>query len=99
MVKKAAGTTGISPKTVVQIYQYLRDVCSTKLLNVPAELGGPGIIVQIDESLFIHKPKYQRDRRASKSYLDERMWRGRFGTTTEDACNNISKHIAEQYPV
>jgi transposase-like protein len=33
------------------------------------------------------------------SYLDERMWRDRWGTSTEDAFNNLCKCIAEQYPV
>ena len=39
--------------------QYLRDVCFWRLLNVdsPLLLGGPGIVFQIDESLFWHKPK------------------------------------------
>jgi transposase-like protein len=40
-------------------------------LIIQTELGGPGIIVQIDESLFNHKPKYQRGRRASK---DKETW-------------------------
>ena len=40
----------IGEKTVIQMIQYLRDVCSTKLLSTPVELGGPGVIVQIDES-------------------------------------------------
>ena len=52
--------------TIIQMFQYLRDVCSTKLLSTPVELGGPGVIVQIDESLFNHKSKYNRGRRASK---------------------------------
>ena len=64
MGKKAAENTKISEKTIVQMYQYIRDVCTTKLLNTAAELGGPGVVVQIDESLFNHKPKYQRGRRA-----------------------------------
>jgi hypothetical protein len=34
------------------MFQYLRDVCSTKLLSTPVKLGGPGVIVQIDESLL-----------------------------------------------
>jgi hypothetical protein len=51
MVKNAAETTGISQKTVVQMYQYFRDVYSTKLINSPAQLGGSGIVVQIDQSL------------------------------------------------
>jgi hypothetical protein len=65
MVKNAAETTGISQKTVVQMYQYFRDVCSTKPINSPAQLGGPGIVVQIHENLFNHKSKYQRGRRPS----------------------------------
>jgi hypothetical protein len=65
MVKNAAETTGISQKTVVQMYQYFRDVYSTKHINSPAQLGGPGIVVQIDENFFNHKLKYQRGRRPS----------------------------------
>ena len=33
------------------------------------------------------------------SYLDEFMWRERFGKTTGDAMNNIMAHIASFYPV
>jgi len=43
--------------TAIDIYQWLREVCSTKLLSNPIILGGPGVVVQIDESLFRHKPK------------------------------------------
>ena len=32
-------------------------VCSTRLLRMPMVPGGNGVIVQIDESLFRHKPK------------------------------------------
>ena len=41
----------------VDIYQWLQEVCSTKLLATPIQLGGTGVVVQIDESLFRHKPK------------------------------------------
>lgn len=58
--------TGVSEKTVVQVFQYFRDVCSTKLLHTPPQLGRPGVILQIDESLFCYKAKYNRGRRASK---------------------------------
>ena len=46
-------------KTAIQAYQHFRDICSWRLLthDSPLMLGGPGIVVQIDESLFRHKPK------------------------------------------
>ena len=40
------------------VYQWLREVCTTRLIqDPPIVLGGPGKVVQIDESLFRHKPK------------------------------------------
>jgi len=33
------------------------------------------------------------------SYLDEFMWRERYGKTASDALNNIMQDIAHQYPV
>ncbi len=49
----------VRPSTGCDIYQWLREVCSTKLLATVVRLGGAGVgvIVQIDESLFRHKPK------------------------------------------
>ena len=47
----------ISRSTAIDIYQWFREVCSTKLLATPIVLGGPGTVVEIDESLFNHKPK------------------------------------------
>ena len=48
----------VNNHTAIDIYQWLREVCSTRLLQDPLiTLGGPGKIVQIDESLFRHKPK------------------------------------------
>jgi hypothetical protein len=31
-------------KTVIQMYQYLRDVCTTKLLNTPIHLGSQDVV-------------------------------------------------------
>ena len=53
-------------KTVVQVFQYLRDICTKKLLESPMMLGGNKRIVEIDESLFRHKPKYRRGRHPKK---------------------------------
>ena len=56
-VSDAAEEAEVTRATSVQAYQYFRDVCTAKLLQAPILLGGPGIIVQIDESLYRHKPK------------------------------------------
>ena len=38
--------------TAIDIISMDAKVCSTKLLSNPIVLGGPGVIIQIDESLF-----------------------------------------------
>ena len=50
----------VSKGTAIDVYQWLREVCSTALLRTNIVLGGPGKIVQIDESLFRHKPKVKK---------------------------------------
>ena len=54
-----AAATGaeLTEATSYQVYQWLREVCSTTLLQTLFVLRGPGVIVQIDESQFHHKPK------------------------------------------
>ena len=61
-VKTAAETLGVSRQCVQQHFLFLREVCSAHLINDPLALGGANVIVQIDESLFRHKPKYHRGR-------------------------------------
>ena len=56
-VKDAASDIEVDKNTACDVYRWLREVCSTKLLATPIILGGPGVIVQVDESLFRHKPK------------------------------------------
>lgn len=55
--KQIVETVGVSQKSIIDCCSFLRDVCSWKLLRNPVILGGPGCTVQIDESLFKHKPK------------------------------------------
>ena len=48
----------VDKKTAIDVYQWLQEVCTTHLIqDLPIVLGGPGKVVQIDESLFRHKPK------------------------------------------
>ena len=57
-VTSAATDADVDNHTSIHCYQWLREVCSTTLINNgPIILGGPGVIVQVDESLFRHKPK------------------------------------------
>jgi transposase-like protein len=59
-VKDAAEEIGVSEATAIQVYSWMRDVCSYRLctLDPQIKLGGTGIVVSIDESLFSHKPKF-----------------------------------------
>ena len=52
-------STGIS---IIQMYQFLRNVYSAKLVALNG--GTFGVIVQIDKSLFNHELKYDCDRAA-----------------------------------
>ena len=56
-VSDAAEEAKVTRETAINVYQWLREVCSTKLVATPIVLGGLGKTVQIDESLFRHKPK------------------------------------------
>ena len=50
----------VDNRIAIDIYQWLQEVCPTKLLSSPVILGGPGVVIQIDESLFRHKPKVNK---------------------------------------
>ena len=53
---------GLSKKVVIRIYDKIRKIISEYVSSEPIRLGGPGIICQIDESLFSHKVKAHRGR-------------------------------------
>ena len=57
-VSDAAEEAEISSRVAIDIYQWLREVCTAKLLQII--LGGPGVVVHIDESFFRHKPEVAR---------------------------------------
>ena len=90
-VTTAALDAGIHKSTAIDVYQWFREVCTTTLLNTPIVLGGTGAIVQIDQS--------DSDGNQLPSYLDEFMWRERYGTTGNQALQSLMTDIAAQYPV
>ena len=53
---------GISNKTIVDWYNFCREVCETILESDSKQIGGVGHIVEIDESKF-GKRKYHRGKR------------------------------------
>jgi len=56
--RKSSKLLKISEKRCIEIYQYLWDFCSTKLLATLIMLGGRRVVAQIDESLFVHSKKF-----------------------------------------
>ena len=53
----AARFVEVDEGSAINVYRWLREVCSTKFLQMPMVLGDPGVVVEIDESQFRHKPK------------------------------------------
>ena len=56
----------VSRGTAIDVCQWLREVCTTRILQVLIVLGGLGRVVQIDKSLFRHKPKISLERQLTK---------------------------------
>ena len=57
--KQTASSLGLSNNVVSRLYRVLEDVCSNEIEKYSPFLpfGGPGCIVQCDESKFNHKQK------------------------------------------
>ena len=58
-VTDACEVAEVGERTSIDVYQWLREVCSQALLNGP--LGGQQTVVEIDERLFRHKPKVRKN--------------------------------------
>ena len=54
--------SGLNCRTVVDFYNFCREVCSVILADYSEPIGGPGKVVEIDESKF-GKRKYNRGKR------------------------------------
>ena len=95
--KQCAQYTNISSKnntTVVKWYAFCRDTCTQwfwKPENTP-KLGGYGVIVEMDESYFPGKPKFNRGRRLGEAtWYDDEKWA--FGMTSRDSLDAIIKQV------
>ena len=83
----------------------LPNVAAHRTVNHSLNFVGPtGIHTQNIESYWNRaKIKFKNMRGVSEdqlpSYLDEFMWRERYGITKIDAFQNILAHITQQYPV
>ena len=42
----------VTEKMIIAWFQFFRDVCSNELLANPIQIGGPGVVIQIDEILM-----------------------------------------------
>ncbi len=76
-VKLTVEVTGLVKTTVIDWFNFLRDVCANWVRANPPIVGGVGHIVQIDESV-VSKAKYNRGRR-----VPERWIFGGYDTTTK----------------
>ncbi|KAG0438152.1 hypothetical protein DMUE_3264 [Dictyocoela muelleri] len=59
----------LSEPAICAFYSALRSLCSRYINKNPIILRGPGIICQVDESLFCHKAKYNRGLQS-----EDRIW-------------------------
>ena len=60
-ISNAVQETGQSHTTVVDWYNFHRDVCTQYFIDHPVEIGGVGKIVEVDESK-VDSRKYNRGR-------------------------------------
>ncbi len=61
--------SSVSKRHVIQWFlQYFRDACSWYLDNFPQQIGGPGHVVQIDESIMV-KRKDGRGQQAAERWV------------------------------
>ena len=54
---------------MIEIHNFCREVYSKYFESNPMKLSGSGVAIQIDESCFLHKPKFHRGRAPIKPLL------------------------------
>ncbi|CAG8712934.1 33433_t:CDS:2, partial [Gigaspora margarita] len=66
--KFAACESGVSVQSMVDWYNFCRDICCVTLMNQSDKIGGEGKVVEIDESKF-GKRKYNRGKRVEGQWV------------------------------
>ena len=90
----------LSQHTVVDWYNFMREVCSQYVDDQLAQIGGPGKVVEIDESVFC-KTKYNRGRRREHQWVFGGVERGNskkcFFVLVQDRSRHTLIPIIQQY--
>ena len=81
-VSDAADQINIDRQTAIDAYEWLREVCSQSLIQTRIVLVGPGTVVQVDESLFRHKPEVSFVFAIIFKFKDETTKKKKFVTDT-----------------
>ena len=58
--KNACLQVDVSPRVMVDIYNFFRETCIQYFQENPIKLGGQRKVIEIDESCFSYKVKYHR---------------------------------------
>ena len=74
-IEIAVHETSISEKTVIDFYNFCREVCVVLLEKHSEKIGGPGKIVEVDESKF-GKRKYNRGKKVDGVWVFGGIERG-----------------------
>ncbi len=60
--KRTLDMVGVNERTMIDMYNFFREICTQYFVRNPVRLGGSGHCVEIDESCFGHKVKHHRGR-------------------------------------
>ena len=74
--KQRSLITGFSLRTIATTLAKIRQICSLKILHGNIKQGGRGKTVEIDESMFEHKRKYNRGRVSEGTWVFGMVERG-----------------------
>ena len=98
-VTSAAKEAKVSERVAVDWHNFFRDVCGQYFIGHPISIGGPGQVVEVDESKF-GKRKYHRGRHVDGHWVFggiEQGSRDAFMMVVPDQSKNTLMPIITQY--